>query len=174
MNIILIGYRGCGKTTLGKRLAEELWKTYADVDVVTAKRFGTDSIAEIWATHGEPAWRAAEVQVTAELVAKPDMVIGLGGGTLMQPAAREAVTKAADTRRIYLKCDADVLFQRISADSQTAKTRPALTNLGGGIEEVRAVLAQREPVYEAVADKVFDVTHLSPPDAVRYIIERCL
>lgn len=174
MNVILIGYRGCGKTTLGKVLASQLWKTYADVDAVTCQRFNNPSIADIWEKFGEPAWREKEVQVTRELVAKPDMVIGLGGGTLMQPGAREAVEQAADAVRIYLKCDPKVLFERISNDKQSAQTRPALTQFGGGLEEILAVLAQREPVYEAVADHVFDVTHLQPNDAVRYLIERCL
>lgn len=174
MNIVLLGYRGCGKTSIGKMLASQLWKTFADVDTEACKRFKNPSIADIWAKHGEPAWRATEVEVTRELVKKPDMVIGLGGGTLMQAGARQAVEQAADTVRIYLKCEAKELYRRVSQDAQSAATRPALSPLGGGLDEIVHMLQLREPVYEAVADKVFDVTHLSIPDAVRYLIQKCL
>lgn len=174
MNIILIGYRGSGKTTLGKLLAQQLWKTYADVDAEVVKRFGGQSIRAIWAEHGEPEFRRVEVEVTRELCGREEMVIGLGGGTLMQPGAREAVERARDAVRVYLRCRPEELARRIDADPSSAATRPALTAQRGTLEEIRVVLAEREPVYTAVADKVFDVTELSPGDAVRHLIKRCL
>ena len=174
MNVILMGYRGCGKTTLGKMLADELWYTFADVDREICKRFGDDSIAHIWQEHGEPKYRQVEVEVTADLCGREKHVIALGGGTLMQPGAREAVERAPDTRKIYLECQPQVLLQRIAADGQSAATRPALTDRGDGLEEIESVLAQRDPVYRAVADKVFDVTHLGPREALRYLIKNCL
>ncbi len=174
MNIILIGYRGSGKTTIGRKLADQLWKTYVDVDDEACKRLGNRTIAEIWAADGKAAWRQTEVEVARDLMGRKDHVIGLGGGTLMQPGAREAVEQAKDAVRIYLLCDPQVLFERISKDPQSGTARPNLTNLGGGVEEIKTVLSQREPVYRAVADKVFDVTHLGPDDAVRYLIKNCL
>ncbi len=174
MNIILMGYRGSGKTTLGRLLADQTWRTFVDVDDRIRARFEGQTIAQIWQTHGEPAFRAAEVDVTRELCAGSQQVIALGGGTLMQPLAREAVVAAPDAVRIYLACDAKVLYQRITGDGQSAATRPALTTLGGGLAEIEAVLAERDPVYRAVADKVFDVTHLAPTDALRHLIARCL
>lgn len=174
MNVILIGYRACGKTSIGKRLAGKLWSTFVDVDQEALKRFGGKTIAQIWQELGEPAWREAEVDVTRTLVAKPKMVIALGGGTLMQPGARKAVMEAKDTTRVYLKCAPAELYRRTSQDQQSAATRPNLTNLGGGLEEIEAVLKQREPVYLEVADKVLDVTNLSIDDATRYLVERCL
>ncbi len=174
LNIILIGYRGCGKTTVGKMLADQLWKKFVDVDDDTCKRFNGKTIAQIWQEFGEPAWRREEVDVTKTLVAKKDMIIGLGGGTLMQSGAREAVEQAAHARRIYLKCEPEELFRRISQDKKSAATRPSLTSHGGGLEEIKEMLAKREPVYEAVADEVFDVTHVEPEAAVRYLIKNCL
>lgn len=173
-NIVLIGYRGSGKTTLGKMIADQVWKKFVDVDDQTRKRFDGKSIAQIWDEHGEPRWRAAEVEVTRELMAGRDKVIGLGGGTLMQPEARQAVEQAADTVRIYLKCDPEELYRRIKADTRTADTRPSLTEHGGGLEEIKTVLAQRQPVYEAVADHVLDVTLTDPDSALRHLIKRCL
>jgi shikimate kinase len=92
----------------------------------------------------------------------------------MVPAAREAVEQAADTKRIYLRCDPEELHRRIAADAASSATRPNLTNLGGGVEEIRAVLAEREPVYRAVADAEFDVTRVSVDETVRWLIKEFL
>lgn len=174
MNIVLIGYRGSGKTTVGKKLAGQLWKTYIDTDAEVRKRFGNRTIAEIWRAEGEPKFRSVECDTVEDVMNKTDQVIGLGGGTLMQDRARAAVLAAKDTVRIYLKCDAETLYQRISSDAQTAAARPNLTALGGGVEEIKLMLARREPVYQQVADKTLDVSLLSPDDAVRHLIEKCL
>jgi shikimate kinase len=174
MNIVLIGYRGSGKTTVGRKLASQLWKTYVDTDAEVCKRLGGRTIADIWKTEGEAEFRRVECEVVEQVMRRPDQVIGLGGGTLMQERARAAVRAAADTVRIYLKCDPQTLHQRITADAQTAATRPNLTALGGGVQEITQMLAQREPVYLATADKTLDVSLLAPDDAVRHLIERCL
>jgi len=159
---------------MGKLLADQTWKTFVDVDAVTCKRFDNKSISEIWEQYGEPAWRKAEVEVTKDLMKKGDQIIGLGGGTLMEPEARKAVQEAEDAIRIYLKCEPEELFRRVSNDAATAATRPPLTEHGGGIEEIRKVLAQRDPVYEAVADFVFDVTLVDVEGGLRHLIKRCL
>lgn len=160
MNIILIGYRGCGKTSVGMRLAQNRSMSFVDVDDATCERFGNDSIADIWTVHGEPAWREHEVEVTRELVARPNHVIGLGGGTLMQAGAREAVEQAQDTLRVFLRCDPEELHRRIHADDRSAATRPALTKHGGGLKEIETVLEERRPVYRAVADIEIDVSEM--------------
>ncbi len=174
MNIILFGYRGCGKTTLGKKLASQLWKDFVDVDHEVCRRFDGRTIADIWATDGEPAFRAMETEVVKELVTRDNHVIALGGGSLMQPGARRAVEEARDAKRIYLACDPEELERRIKADANSASTRPNLTAAGGGLEEIRQVLSERDPVYRAVADHVFNVTHTSPDEAARHIINQFL
>ncbi len=174
MNIILIGYRGSGKTTLGKMLANRQWLNFVDVDDQVRKRFDNATVAAIWETHGQQAWRDAEVQVTQELCAKDGQVIALGGGTLLEPAARRTVLEAQHANRIYLHCEPEELYDRIRQDPGSISNRPDLTQLGGGLDEIKQVLIEREPIYRAVADKVFDVTHLRPENALRYLIERCL
>jgi shikimate kinase len=174
MNIFLMGYRGCGKTTLGKKLAQRLWKTFVDVDGEVCKRFGDKTIAAIWAEHGEPEWRRVETEVTEGLCGKKNQVIALGGGTLMQPAAREAVRGAKGAVRIYLKCTPEELYRRVVEDAKSAESRPALTGSGGDLDEVKRVLSERGPVYEELADKVFDVTHVDVENGLRYLIDRCL
>ncbi len=173
MNIILLGYRGSGKTSMGRKLASQLWKDFVDVDTEICKRFGELTIAEIWDQHGEAAFREMEVQVTREVCAKDDQVIALGGGTVMQPAARQAVV-GADAVRIYLYAEPQVLLGRIQGDATTAATRPNLTELGGGLEEIQAVLDERDPVYREVADRVFDTTELDLENGLRFLIAKCL
>ena len=173
MNLILIGYRGSGKTTLGKKLAQQLWKDFVDVDHEICRRIGNPSIAAIWQGHGEPYFREVEVAVTRDFCERDDLVIALGGGTLMQAGAREAV-EAADAVRVYMKCEPSELLRRIASDTTSNDHRPNLSKLGGGIEEIEAMLAEREPTYLAVADHVLDITRLSTEDAARYLIERCL
>lgn len=171
MRIVLIGYRGCGKTTIGKLVAQTLGLDFVDVDDVTCDRFGIRSIAEIWQQFGEPEWRKREVEVTSELCAKDNLVIGLGGGTLMQPGARRAV-EACDALRVYLKAAPQVLAARIASDPQSGATRPNLTQHGGGVEEVRHMLEVRGPVYEAVADEVLDVSQIAPADAAAWVVAK--
>ena len=173
MSVILIGYRGSGKTTLGKMLAQQLEMTFTDVDDEIRKRFNHQTIAQIWSQFGQPAFRKAEVEVTHELCQRKQMVIGLGGGTLMLPDARRVVERMTGNMRIYLKCEPDVLYQRICEDKATAAQRPALTAMRGSVEEIRAVLADRESVYEAVADHVLDLTKLSPDEALRRLRNIC-
>lgn len=158
MKVILVGYRGSGKTSVGRPLAERLGWPFVDVDDQVCKWFGGVSIAEIWRTYGEPAFREREVEVTREQCLRDEVVIGLGGGTLMQPGSLAAVESAKPALRVYLRCEPEELAKRISTDTQTDQTRPNLTEHGGGIKEVQTMLAEREPVYRAVADLEVDVT----------------
>lgn len=173
MNVVLIGYRGSGKTSVGRLLAERLGKTFVDSDHETRRRcFDNATIADIWQTHGEPAWRRAEAAVTTRLLTMEDHVIALGGGTPMIPAVREALKSAANCRRVYLRCEPEELYRRISKDADTAGSRPSLTAHGGGLEEIRMVLAQREPVYREVCDVEVDVTRPNPEAVAEDLIQR--
>ncbi|MBI1372193.1 MAG: shikimate kinase [Phycisphaera sp.] len=163
MNVVLFGYRGSGKSTVGRLLADRLGVPFVDTDEMVRGRFAGLTIAQIWQIHGEPAFRAAECDVTADLLRDDNrMVIALGGGTVMQPDARAAVTDARHALRVYLRGTPDTLHARIHGDATTPTERPNLTALGGGVDEIRAVLADRSPTYEAVADHVIDIDTLTP------------
>lgn len=172
MNIVLLGYRGSGKTSIGKKLASELWKDFVDLDDATRSRFNNQTIADIWAEHGESAFRAAEAEAASELFAKDDLVIATGGGILTHDAGKAAVQSAEHATRIYLSCTPGVLAQRIASDATTATERPSLTGDTDPAAEVQAVLAQRDPVYREAADIVFDVTYCSIEEAVRHLIAK--
>ncbi|MFK7788327.1 MAG: shikimate kinase, partial [Phycisphaeraceae bacterium] len=167
-----LGYRGSGKTSIGKQLAVELWKDFVDLDDATRQRFNNQTIADIWAEHGEAVFRQAEAESAGHLLAKENQVIALGGGTLTTDAGKAAVTSAENATRIYLSCSADVLAKRIASDATTATERPSLTGNSDPAAEVEEVLAQRDPVYREVADIVFDVTYCSIAEAVRHLIAK--
>lgn len=172
MNIVLLGYRGSGKTSIGKKLATELWKDFVDLDDVTRNRFNGMTIAEIWGTYGEAGFRQAEAEAASEQFAKDELVIATGGGILTHDAGRQAVVSAEHAKRIYLSCSADKLAQRIASDATTSTERPSLTGGTDPAAEVEQVLALRDPVYREVADIVFDVTYCSIDEAARHLIAK--
>jgi len=170
MILLLTGYRGSGKTTIGQKLADRLWRSFIDLDVRIVAKAGK-SIREIFEQDGEPRFRDLETQALHEVLQiADDTIIALGGGAVVRDQNREMIKAAPSTKTIYLRCDPEVLHQRIAADAATAAARPALTALGGTIEEVEAKLAEREPIYRAAMDHEIDVTNLTPDEAVVYIV----
>ncbi len=148
MNLFLIGYRGSGKTTVARLVAEQLGWTWLDADVELERRAGR-TIKEIFAADGEGAFRVLEQQTIADLATGNEQVLALGGGAILRDANRQ--TLAARGKTVWLQASAETLFARINGDPTTADRRPNLTATGG-IEEVRRLLAERTPLYEQCAD----------------------
>ena len=167
MNVALIGYRGSGKTTVGRKLADRLWQKFYDVDDLIVKNAG-QSIREIFEHHGEEHFRDLETAALRQLLQIPDYVLGLGGGTLGREQNR-TLLRASARKIFYLRCDPQVLLNRVQNDPNSADTRPNLTTLGGGIDEIRLKLVEREPIYRQVMDAEVDVTNLTPADVVACI-----
>jgi shikimate kinase len=158
MGVVLIGYRGSGKTTAGRLLAQRLGKAFVDCDEEIVARQGK-SIREIFLTRGEEAFRKAEMEVISDLASKTECVIALGGGAILREENRRAL---AEHKIVYLRCEPGELLRRIKADPATSDNRPNLTGLGGEIEEIQSLLRQREPIYRAAMSAELDVTHLTP------------
>lgn len=169
-NLILIGYRGSGKSSLGRELADRLARPFIDTDELVRDRFDGLTIAEIWAQFGEPAFRNMECTVTAELLRYDAQVIALGGGTPVQPLARTSLENAANAFTIYLHASPEVLLARIDSDLTTRTERPALTAASDQLDEIRDVLARRDPLYRSLADLIIEVGELSVDDAVEKIL----
>jgi len=167
MSIVLIGYRGSGKTTIGQKLADRLWQDLIDTDKLIVKKAGK-SIKEIFEQDGEPRFRDLETEVVKEVCKLQDVVISLGGGAVLREENRAAI-KDAGHKVIYLKCEPETLHKRIEADASTSLMRPNLTQFQG-IEEIERVLAEREPVYRGMMTGELDVTNLSPEEAMVYIV----
>src|SRR5688500_11520001 len=168
MSIVLIGYRGSGKTTVGRRLADRWWQEFVDTDEMVVRAAGK-TIREIFEQGGEAAFRELEAAAVREASAMSERVIALGGGALGREENRR-VLKEAGHHMIYLRCEPEELIRRIQSDPSSGDARPSLTDLGGSIEEVKAVLAEREPVYRAAMTAELEVTHLTPQEAVVYIV----
>ncbi len=171
MNIALMGYRGSGKSTVGRLVAHRLGLGFVDCDVDVCRQFGGLTIRQIWQEHGEAEFRRMECRVLRDLLQSDGQVIALGGGTPVQPEAQAAMRQAQSLVKVYLRSSAEELWKRISGDAQTAATRPSLTGLGGGLDEVRSVLAQREPTYLALADHVVDVAGHTPEQNVEQVLQ---
>lgn len=166
MGVILIGYRGSGKTTIGKKLASRLWWKFVDTDALIVQTAGK-SIKEIFEQDGEPKFRGLETAAVKEACALQDHVVALGGGAVLKEENRNLI-KASGHNVVYLRCQPQVLLQRIQSDTATAMNRPNLTALGG-IAEIENLLSQREPLYRETATSELDVTNLTPDEAVVHV-----
>jgi len=150
-NVILVGARGSGKTTLGMRVAGLLGKAFVDTDMVVEAEAGKP-IADIVAEGGWEAFRALEAEAVVRLCGDENRFIATGGGAVLDEASRKAMKDGGLV--FYLKADADTLLARLAADPGHDQ-RPALTDKAPG-DEMRDVLAERGPLYEEVADHVLD------------------
>jgi shikimate kinase len=169
MTIVLIGLRGSGKSTIGRRLADNLWIKFVDLDEHIIQQAG-QTIREIFESHGEVEFRDMETISLGEVLsATADQVIALGGGAPLREENRQLIA-ASGAKVIYLRCQATELNRRIQADPQTQANRPHLTPYAGGVKEIEHLLAIREPIYRDCMTAELDVTNLTPQDAAVYIV----
>jgi shikimate kinase len=157
-NIILVGYRCTGKTTVGRLLAQRLGWPFADVDDHIEASAGR-SVADIFAAEGEAGFRAREAAALEELSARVGCVIATGGGAVLREANRRLLKARGFV--VWLTASPEALWVRLCADPTTAARRPNLT-AAGGEEEVRALVSARHPLYQEVADFVSHTDALSP------------
>jgi shikimate kinase len=166
--IALIGFRGCGKTTVGREIAKLIGGTHVDTDEVIAERAG-HLIADIFETEGEAGFRRREADVVAQVFASPPDVVSVGGGAVLDEANIATIRAAATV--VWLTAPPEVLFERISADPSTDATRPPLTDRPG-LDEVKRLLAERNPLYARMADHMVDTSGRAP-DEVAIEAQRC-
>lgn len=165
MNLILVGYRASGKTTVGEILARRMGWHFVDLDDLVARKAGK-TIAEIFASEGEEGFRRREREACEQLRKSKNHVIALGGGTLMDPECRALIKRVG--KSIWLKAPASVLWSRISRDEASARNRPDLT-AEGGLTEVESLLRQRDPIYKSVSVHVVDSVTDSPEEIAEAI-----
>jgi shikimate kinase len=163
--IFLVGYRGTGKTTVGRLLADRLGWGFVDADDRVEAAAGR-SIAEIFAAEGEAGFRDREAAVLADLCGLTRHVVATGGGVVLRPENRERL-KAGFVA--WLTASPEAVWRRLVTDPATAGRRPNLTARGGP-EEVRELIVAREPLYRAVADLVVDTQARSPHEAADAIL----
>ncbi len=147
-NIFLVGLMGAGKTTVGKSLAKLLSKTFYDSDHEIERRTGVN-IPLIFELEGEAGFRRREAQAIADLSAMENVVVATGGGAVLLPENRQALTGRGKV--IYLRASAEELFHRTRGD----RNRPLLQTENPR-ERLQMLFAQRDPLYMEVADMVVD------------------
>lgn len=163
-SIVLVGLMGAGKTTIGRRLANALKLPFFDADHEIERAAGC-TVTEIFARHGEAAFREGERRVIARLLEGPRHVLATGGGAFMAPETRALIH--ANGLSIWLRAGLDLLMERVSR----RPTRPLLQN-----PDPRAVMerlmTERYPIY-AEADITIDSTG-GPHDAIVHEIVKAL
>jgi shikimate kinase/3-dehydroquinate synthase len=150
--IVLVGFMGAGKTTVGRLLAAKLGLPFADSDHVIEEHAGRP-IPRVFAEDGEPAFRELEHAVIADLLAGEDTVLALGGG-----AASHAVTRSllAAVPVVYLRVSYEAAMSRVGGDTD----RPMLAR-----PDVQSLFAQRQALYAQVATLTVD-TDARPPEEI--------
>ena len=151
---VLLGFMGAGKSTIARGLDPD----FVDMDALLEDRLGMP-IARFFEEKGEAAFRQIEEEVLADLL-KTDQVISTGGGIVISPRNRALLKQNPDN--IYLKADFETLYQRISADKDNQ--RPLFLN--NSKEDLAAIFDERQAWYEEVANKIVDVSSLSPEEII--------
>ncbi|HEX3713329.1 MAG TPA: shikimate kinase [Trebonia sp.] len=157
--IVLVGFMGAGKTTVGRLLAAKLGLPFTDSDLVIEKRAGKP-IRQIFADEGEPAFRQLEHEVIADLVGAQGSVLALGGGAAVHPGTRRLL---AAVPVVYLRVSYAEAINRVGGD----RGRPMLAR-----PDVERVYAERDPLYAAAARCTVDTDGRPPEEIALDILAR--
>ena len=166
MNIVLIGYRGTGKSAVGAILAERLEMAYAGMDANIVQRAGMP-IPQIVERFGWDRFREIETREALDLAGRDNLVIDTGGGVIERPENMPALGKNGVV--FWLKAAVETIVRRIQGDDQ----RPALTEGKTFTEEVAEVLDRRRDKYRATARYEIDTDDLTPEQVADKIIALC-
>jgi shikimate kinase len=163
--VVLVGLRCSGKTTVGKLVARGLGWDFLDADEELVAREGRP-IADIFASDGEPVFRAIEKRVLADLCARKGLVLATGGGAVLDPENIRVMR--ANALVAHLDAPPETLCARMEADPVSGEQRPALTNLDA-VAEMKAVAQKRAPLYAAARHVRVDTAELDPQGAAEAI-----
>jgi shikimate kinase len=163
-NIFLVGLMGAGKTSVGRLLAKDLRMTFVDCDHEIEKRTGV-TVSVIFEIEGEEGFRRRESAILSELVQSANVVLATGGGAVLWPENRSALSRNGLV--VYLRATIDELWQRTRHD----RNRPLLKT-----DDPRARLAelfeQRDPLYREVADVTIETGSQSLRNLVNRLEQR--
>lgn len=164
MNIVLIGYRGTGKSVAGKLVSERLQMECIAMDAKIVEEAGM-SIPDIVDNHGWTTFRDMESEVTRQLAKLDNIIIDTGGGVVERPENIDVMQ--VNSCIIWLKASAGVIVSRI----QEGTDRPSLTGEKSFTEEVAEILEQRTPKYRSAAQYEIDTEQLTPEQVADRIIK---
>lgn len=159
-NIVLFGFMGTGKTSVGKILAGELGLEFVDMDLVIEKRAGK-TINEIFANEGEACFRGMERELVQELAGKEGLVVGTGGGVVLD--GRNVTDFSRSGLAVCLNSEPEEILSRLESDG----SRPLLAQ-GDKLEKIKGILSARKDLYSAVPEQI-DTTGLAVDEVVEKI-----
>lgn len=163
-SVVLIGFMGSGKTTVGIRLSWKLKMSVEDTDKMIERRAGK-SISDIFATEGESAFRQMETNLLKEISEKNySRILSVGGGTPVNPVNRPLLKKCGTV--VYLRLQPETVYKRLKDDIQ----RPLL-QCDDPLERIRTLLATRESAYTECADIIIDVDDITIDQVVDEILK---
>ena len=162
--IVLIGFMGAGKSSVGRTLARMSGRPRFDTDEMIAARFGL-TISEIFEKRGEERFRDAESEALEELSIETDAIIVTGGGIVLRQANTARLRELGAV--VYLSADEETLFRRISR----RPTRPLLQTTDPQAT-MKELLAARLPLYRAAADVEVDTSGLTHDEVARSILKK--
>ncbi len=160
-NIVLVGFMGTGKTTVGRLLAEQTGMPLVDMDALIEERAGK-TINEIFAAEGEPYFRQLEREMVQELANREGQIVSTGGGIVLNPDNIADFEKTGLV--ICLLANAETVLERIRHDA----SRPLLA--GDKATKITELLKTRKPLYEAIAHKIDTNGRPSPEPTATEII----
>jgi shikimate kinase len=163
-NLILIGFMGTGKSTIGRLCARALRYRFVDTDARVERRTGL-SVSEVFAQCGEAEFRRLERMAVEELASRANVVISTGGGAVLDPANVE--TLRASGILVWLVVEPAEILRRCG----NCETRPLLADADEPLERIRTMLSNREPSYSRAADLQVMTTGLKREDAARLVLD---
>ncbi len=161
-NIVLVGFMGTGKTTIGRLLAEQTGMPLLDMDTLIEER-AEKSINDIFAQDGEPHFRALEREMVQELASQSGQIISTGGGIVLNPDNIADFEKTGLV--VCLLADAETVLDRVRHDD----TRPLLA--GDKETKILELLQSRKPLYESITHKIDTSGRPSPKPTAQEIID---
>ena len=167
MNIYLIGYRCCGKTSVGKALSKLLNRPFLDTDAQVVQKAGM-TISEMVSKGGWESFRDMEKSVIDQTTFLNQYVIATGGGVILNPDNVRNMKKAGLV--IWLRASPETVRDRMAADPETLIQRPDLTSTGS-MDEIEVVLLTRRPLYEKACHLALDTDILGIDAICRIILE---
>jgi len=165
MNVVLIGYRGTGKSTVGRIVAARLGRVLVSTDAEIVKVAG-QRIPEIVEKHGWEYFRDLETKICQELAGRDGIVIDTGGGAILRSQNVEGMKRTG--KLFWLTASVETIAKRIGSDTQ----RPSLTGTKSFVDEIQEVLRERTPKYQAAADYVIETEGKSLPQVADEILGR--
>ncbi|MFY7951067.1 MAG: shikimate kinase [Armatimonadaceae bacterium] len=161
-NVVLIGFMGCGKTTLGRLLAKRLDATFVDTDRLVESEFGP--IPALFESRGEAFFRDRESEVIDRACTERGLVIATGGGAVLRPANCEAMRSSGLV--IWLTARVDII---VSRTSRRRHSRPLL-DVADPRERVLRLLGERSPLYRGCSHRIVDTSDRAPTSVVRHMV----